>query len=264
MSQEISAGFILFQKGTDRLLVCHPNGNPSVGRNSWDIPKGHIENGEKPLEAALRELREETGITTVEDVYEIGRVPYRSGKALYLFDAYAEFDIADLECTSRFVDSYGVWKREIDSFMLTDEPEMLFRNMYWYATRAMARRGLAKNVVVELVPQNSWGTTRIHSIISVNSIREYLNKVEKAKDMNWWNPNGEFEFAVTETELFGPNTSSPDKVYRHSVLNSEVVNGLLGAKQVVEMNPLWRKFMTMHPFPFEEWIAQSVLPPHER
>ncbi|HKA38817.1 MAG TPA: NUDIX domain-containing protein [Burkholderiales bacterium] len=28
----------------------------------WDFPKGHIETGEAPLEAALREAREETGI----------------------------------------------------------------------------------------------------------------------------------------------------------------------------------------------------------
>ena len=33
-------------------------------RNRWDLPKGHIETGEKSLTAALREVKEETNIET--------------------------------------------------------------------------------------------------------------------------------------------------------------------------------------------------------
>ena len=49
----------------------------------WDFPKGIAEEGEEPMEAALRELREETSIDTVEfewgDRYmETG--PYSRGK----------------------------------------------------------------------------------------------------------------------------------------------------------------------------------------
>ena len=43
--------------------------NPKLGiavvnqnHNSWSLPKGHLEDGENPLTAALREIEEETGI----------------------------------------------------------------------------------------------------------------------------------------------------------------------------------------------------------
>lgn len=58
--QERSAGFILFRAdpdadaGREFLLL-------NYGRH-WDYPKGHVEKGESDLEAAIRELREETGI----------------------------------------------------------------------------------------------------------------------------------------------------------------------------------------------------------
>ena len=57
--KEISAGF-LFETPEGFLLV-HPTAR-AKGKGNWDIPKGHIETGEYPLEAAIRELKEETGL----------------------------------------------------------------------------------------------------------------------------------------------------------------------------------------------------------
>jgi len=42
----------------------------------WTWPKGHIEKGETPGQAALREIREETGLRTLEIIKEIGRQEY--------------------------------------------------------------------------------------------------------------------------------------------------------------------------------------------
>ena len=58
MKKEISAGIIVFRKtveGPKFLLLYH-------GHNYWNFAKGKIEKEEGSLQAALREVREETGL----------------------------------------------------------------------------------------------------------------------------------------------------------------------------------------------------------
>lgn len=45
------------ENGTDRFLVVHQK------KGHWGFPKGHADKGESALQAATRELAEETGIT---------------------------------------------------------------------------------------------------------------------------------------------------------------------------------------------------------
>ena len=61
MIEETSAGIVLFRKeGTKKmfLLLHYPSGH-------WDFVKGKMEKGENTRETAIRETREETGITDV-------------------------------------------------------------------------------------------------------------------------------------------------------------------------------------------------------
>ena len=51
-----SCGFLIYRTKPQRtiLLMKHPK--------RWDLPKGHVDEGETNFECALRELQEETGI----------------------------------------------------------------------------------------------------------------------------------------------------------------------------------------------------------
>ncbi|MBI5147182.1 MAG: NUDIX domain-containing protein [Thaumarchaeota archaeon] len=64
MFDERSAGIVLFREDSGRklfLLLHYPSGH-------WDFIKGRIEKDETPKQAAIREAREETGITDIEFV----------------------------------------------------------------------------------------------------------------------------------------------------------------------------------------------------
>ena len=62
MREQKSAGIVLFRNDSDKnefLLLNYPQGH-------WDFVKGKIEQNETSHETALRETKEETGITNIE------------------------------------------------------------------------------------------------------------------------------------------------------------------------------------------------------
>lgn len=64
MVDERSAGAVVFYFEGDSAEPEYLLLNYTAGH--WDFPKGNIEYGEQEMEAAAREIREETGITHVE------------------------------------------------------------------------------------------------------------------------------------------------------------------------------------------------------
>ena len=74
---EVSAGGLVIDfSGTKGLLIGRfDQKDANRERLLWSLPKGHIEEGETPEEAAIREVAEETGITS-EISRELGVIDF--------------------------------------------------------------------------------------------------------------------------------------------------------------------------------------------
>lgn len=101
--EEFSAGGVVLRDDHGaEVLVIVPKRRAADGSRVLGLPKGHVEPGETPEQAATREVREEGGVEA-ELVEQIGDVRYwyrRSGRSIrkrvifYLF-RYSSGDVAD-------------------------------------------------------------------------------------------------------------------------------------------------------------------------
>lgn len=112
VARPTSCGILVFHSA-GALLLGHASGTPR-----WDIPKGLAEPGETPLEAALRETLEETGIDLRSEILlELGRFAYLRSKDLHLFaTCFDDVDVGRCVCSTSFRDSRGRLRPEIDAF----------------------------------------------------------------------------------------------------------------------------------------------------
>ncbi|WP_307155799.1 NUDIX hydrolase [Demequina sp. NBRC 110052] len=75
MSNEVSAGGIAIKVEDGVAYAACIGRRNRAGRLEWCLPKGHIEHGETPEIAAVREIAEETGIDA-EIIQPIGVIDY--------------------------------------------------------------------------------------------------------------------------------------------------------------------------------------------
>jgi len=111
--RRLSCGVALLLESHE-ILLCHV-----TGQRHWDLPKGGIDEGESPRQAALRETQEETGLVLgAESLFDIGRHSYTAKKDLHLFACLsARIDPRELHCASCFIERLsGRSRPEMDGF----------------------------------------------------------------------------------------------------------------------------------------------------
>jgi predicted NUDIX family NTP pyrophosphohydrolase len=92
-----SSGILLYRliNGYLEILLLHPGGPFYLKKDLevWSIPKGEFED-EDPKIAALREFKEETGLTLSDDLHYLGEIKMKSGKLVYCWAKEGDFDIS--------------------------------------------------------------------------------------------------------------------------------------------------------------------------
>ena len=96
-----SAGILLFREGgsATEVLLIKPGG--PFWRNkdavAWMIPKGVIEPGEAPAEAALREFEEETGTRLDAVPFPLATIRQSGGKIVEAFAVEGDLDAGSIQ-----------------------------------------------------------------------------------------------------------------------------------------------------------------------
>ena len=97
MPPPLSAGVLLFrQRRHTEVLLIKPGGPYWTNRDAgaWMIPKGMVEPGEAPAEAALREFAEETGTVLTAVPFALATVRQSGGKHVQAFAVEGDLDPA--------------------------------------------------------------------------------------------------------------------------------------------------------------------------
>lgn len=87
MGKTISAGIVLYRRDPAlQFFLGHMGGPFWEGKDvgAWGIPKGLVDEGEEPLDAAIRECEEECGYKPeASSLMKLGHIDMKGGKRVY-------------------------------------------------------------------------------------------------------------------------------------------------------------------------------------
>jgi 8-oxo-dGTP pyrophosphatase MutT (NUDIX family) len=113
----IRAGIVI--RCRNWILVQHPTPSAKWPNPLFDLPKGHLRQGESPKDAAIRECWEETNIKFESWKLENPIQVQYSNEPLFLFlvNLNSPIPVEQLSCTATFIDQDGKRKPECDGYV---------------------------------------------------------------------------------------------------------------------------------------------------
>ena len=98
---KMSAGILLFRFKNvyPEILLFHPGGPYWAKKDAgvWSIPKGELNENEEPLQAAERELREETGIEIKGKLMKLTPIKQKNNKIVFAWTLEQDVNPLDLK-----------------------------------------------------------------------------------------------------------------------------------------------------------------------
>jgi len=126
MSKKLVTAAIVMIDADGNILACHATGRRMD--TGWDFPKGCVDEGEDDLQAAIRELREETDIHLLDydraRIKDLGVFPHNREKDIHIFLYQTTWfpKLEELKCTSYF-ELDGKQIPEVNAFKIISKEE---------------------------------------------------------------------------------------------------------------------------------------------
>lgn len=156
-----SAGILVYRlkDGRVEVFLVHPGGPfwKNKDNAAWSIPKGEFTEAEDPMEAAIREFEEETGLRPTGRFEHLGERKQPSGKTLYIWSNEGDCDPESIKSNTFLMEwppNSGVAAEfpEVDRaawFSIDDARRKLHKGQVIFLDRLLEKLGTGPRILYE-------------------------------------------------------------------------------------------------------------------